>query len=213
MSEIKIAFFDIDGTLVSFNSHRIPSSALIGLNTLTKNGIEIVIATGRAAQPIPEIKEIHYSAIIGLNGAECALRDGTQLYHHSIPETMFKLVLEMGKRYDFAIAAEFKEGFVVDRVTPRVEEMAARIASPCPPVRNLRALFEKEGTGQMCIFTDPETERKVMEEASRTMFFKMVRCICRHKYCRNRQRQRCPRLSPPPRSFERRSHIVRRRRQ
>ena len=56
MSEIKIAFFDIDGTLVSFNSHRIPSSALIGLNTLTKNGIEIVIATGRAAQPIPENK-------------------------------------------------------------------------------------------------------------------------------------------------------------
>lgn len=160
--DIKIAFFDIDGTLVSFNSHKVPDSALTALNTMAECGVEIVIATGRGAEPLAEIKDVPYSAIIGLNGAECALRDDTLLYRHSIPKDLFERVLEMGSQYDFAVAAKFKEGFVVDRVTPQVEEMAARIASPCPPVRNLRELFNIEGTGQMCIYADTDTERKVM---------------------------------------------------
>lgn len=159
---IKIAFFDIDGTLVSFASHNIPDSTRHALDRLCVNGVEIVIATGRGAEPIKEIEGVPYSAIIGLNGSECALKDGSILYRHSIPLEMFERVLELGKKYDFAVAAKFKEGFVVDRITPRVEEMSARIGSPCPPVRDLSALYQLEGTGQMCIFTNLETERKVM---------------------------------------------------
>lgn len=165
-NDIKIAFFDIDGTLVSFNSHKVPGSALAGLNTLAERGVEIIIATGRGAEPLEEIKEVPYSAIIGLNGAECALRDGTLLYRHSIPKELFERVLEMGVQHNFAVAAKFKEGFVVDRVTPQVEQMAAKIASPCPPARNLRELFNNEGTGQMCIYADTDTERKVMSGLS-----------------------------------------------
>lgn len=163
LGKIKIAFFDIDGTLVSFTTHRIPESALLALNKLSGKGIEIVIVTGRSARPIPELFNVPYSAIVGLNGSECALKDGTLLYHHSIPEELFDRVLLLGQEYDFAVAAKFNEGFVVDKVTSRVREMSDRIGSPCPAVRNLRQLFQQEGTGQMCIFTDMETERKVME--------------------------------------------------
>lgn len=162
-NKFKIAFFDIDGTLVSFTSHCVPAGALDGLRTLARNGVEIVIATGRGAEPIPEIADVPYSAIIGLNGSECAMADGTVLYRHCISEEMFDGVLSLAAKFDFAVAAKFREGFVVDRITPRVRQMAARIASPCPPVRDLRDLYRREGTGQMCIFTDAETERRVME--------------------------------------------------
>lgn len=162
-ANIKIAFFDIDGTLVSFKSHRIPDSAISAIKAMSERGIEIVIVTGRGAEPIPEISEIPYTSIIGLNGTECAMRDGTLLYRHSIPEDMFEGVLRMAEKHDFAVAAKFKDGFAVDRITERVEEMAARIASPCPPVRDLRDAYRQEGTGQMCIFTDEMTEREVME--------------------------------------------------
>lgn len=160
---IRIAFFDIDGTLVSFTTHRIPESALEALKSLSENGVEIVIATGRGAEPIPEIADVPFSAIIGLNGSECAMADGTVLYRHSIPKEMFDGVLALAEKYDFAVAAKFKEGFVVDRITQRVKDMSDRIASPCPPIRDLRCLFQQEGTGQMCIFTDPETEKEVMK--------------------------------------------------
>lgn len=162
-NKIKIAFFDIDGTLLSFNTHRIPDSAQSAIKAMSDCGIEIVIVTGRGAEPIPEITDVPYTSIIGLNGSECAMADGTLLYRHSIPEDMFEGVLSFAAKYNFAVAAKFKEGFVVDRRTARVEEMAARIASPCPPVRNIREIYRMEGTGQMCIFTDETTERKIME--------------------------------------------------
>lgn len=161
--KIKIAFFDIDGTLVSFTTHRVPESTLHALEKLSDKGVEIVIVTGRSAKPIPEISQVPYSAIIGLNGSECALKDETFLYRHSIPEESFERVLILGQKYNFAVAAKFKEGFVVDRVTSRVLEMSDKIGSPCPAVRDLRLLFQEEGTGQMCIFTDAETERKLMK--------------------------------------------------
>ena len=163
-NKIKIAFFDIDGTLVSFTSHRIPESALDALRKLSQDGVEIVIATGRGAEPIPEIADVPYSAIIGLNGSECVMADGSLLYRHSMPVEMFDRVLSLAAEHDFAVAAKFREGFVVDRLTERVREMSARIASPCPPVGDLRELFCREGTGQMCIFTDSETERLVMSQ-------------------------------------------------
>lgn len=40
-------FFDIDGTLVSFKSHKIPESAIYGLTLAKEKGAGIYIATGR----------------------------------------------------------------------------------------------------------------------------------------------------------------------
>lgn len=157
-----IAFFDIDGTLVSFKTHNIPVSTLSALTQLNRKGTEIVIATGRAAEGIREIAGVPYSAIIGLNGSECILSDGTIVTQHHIPSDLLEKAFELGKEYDFAIAAKFKEGFVVDRITPRVEAMSASIGHPLPNVRNLRDLNRTEQSGQLCFFTDTETERKIM---------------------------------------------------
>lgn len=44
---IKALFFDIDGTLVSFNTHEIPSSTLAAIAEAKAKGIKIFIATGR----------------------------------------------------------------------------------------------------------------------------------------------------------------------
>ena len=43
---IKALFFDIDGTLVSFNTHEIPSSTLAAIAEAKAKGIKIFIATG-----------------------------------------------------------------------------------------------------------------------------------------------------------------------
>ena len=44
---IKAIFFDIDGTLVSFKTHKVPQSTIDALNLLREKGIKIFIATGR----------------------------------------------------------------------------------------------------------------------------------------------------------------------
>ena len=43
----KALFFDIDGTLVSFHTHRIPSSTIEALEAAHAKGHKIFIATGR----------------------------------------------------------------------------------------------------------------------------------------------------------------------
>ena len=43
----KALFFDIDGTLVSFETHRIPTSTIEALEAAHAKGMKIFIATGR----------------------------------------------------------------------------------------------------------------------------------------------------------------------
>ena len=44
---IKALFFDIDGTLVSFQTHRIPQSTVDALERAKKNGVKVYISTGQ----------------------------------------------------------------------------------------------------------------------------------------------------------------------
>ena len=44
---IKAIFFDIDGTLVSFQTHTVPASTRKALQLLREKGIKVFIATGR----------------------------------------------------------------------------------------------------------------------------------------------------------------------
>lgn len=159
---MKIAFFDIDGTLVSFKTHSIPESTISALETLHRNNVEIVKATGRSATRTPYIADLPYSAVIGCNGSECVTRDGTVLHRHHIPRELFKKALELGDKYDFAIAAKVKDGFIVDKITPGVKETSAKLGANIPPVRDLRNLDPSEYVGQLCFFTDAETEKKIM---------------------------------------------------
>ena len=46
---IKAIFFDIDGTLVSFKTHKIPESTIQALHTLKAKGIKLFIATWSSA--------------------------------------------------------------------------------------------------------------------------------------------------------------------
>ena len=46
---IKALFFDIDGTLVSFNTHAIPPTTIEAIAAAKAKGIRIFIATGRPA--------------------------------------------------------------------------------------------------------------------------------------------------------------------
>jgi Cof subfamily protein (haloacid dehalogenase superfamily) len=71
----KALFFDIDGTLVSFNTHRIPSSTIEAMETAHAKGIKIFIATGRPKSIINNLSELQERNLIDgyitMNGAYC----------------------------------------------------------------------------------------------------------------------------------------------
>ena len=58
--KIKALFFDIDGTLVSFKTHKIPQSTVDALEQAKKNGVEVYISTGRPQLIINNLGQIEH---------------------------------------------------------------------------------------------------------------------------------------------------------
>ncbi len=72
---IKAIFFDIDGTLVSFETHQIPSTTIEVLKQLKKQGIKIFVATGRGKDGLGVLEDISFDGYITLNGQYCYVGD------------------------------------------------------------------------------------------------------------------------------------------
>lgn len=71
---IKCIFFDIDGTLISFQTHLMPESTRIALDSLRKKGIKLLIATGRSPHSLMDIEQIldyQFDGYVMLNGQYC----------------------------------------------------------------------------------------------------------------------------------------------
>ncbi len=65
---IKAVFFDIDGTLVSFDTHQVPASARRAVEQLRQRGIKVFIASGRHAQSIDKLPDMAFDGFVLING-------------------------------------------------------------------------------------------------------------------------------------------------
>ncbi len=100
---IKALFFDIDGTLVSFNTHRIPQSAITAITKAKDAGIGIYISTGRPYSLINNIGEIRHliDGYITTNGA-CSFIGDTIVACNPIPADDVATVIRCADSMGFA---------------------------------------------------------------------------------------------------------------
>lgn len=92
---IRAAFFDIDGTLLSFNTHKVPDSTQKAIYALREMGIKLFVATGRAPQTATYLREVfdfEFDGYITLNGQLCLAGDKV-IHSHSIPRESIKTLL------------------------------------------------------------------------------------------------------------------------
>ena len=84
----KALFFDIDGTLVSFNTHSIPASTTQAIAAARAEGHKIFIATGRPPAIINNLGDLQERGLIDgyvtMNGAYCFAGEEV-LYKNPIP--------------------------------------------------------------------------------------------------------------------------------
>lgn len=88
-------FYDIDGTLVSFESHQIPPSTIMALTQAKANGHKVFIATGRPPIIITNLGAIEHliDGYVTTNGALCFVDDEVVSCKH-IPADEARLVVE-----------------------------------------------------------------------------------------------------------------------
>lgn len=146
MNQIKAVFLDIDGTLVSFKTHRIPESTLSAVSTLRRNGVKVYIATGRPLPFIDNLGELEYDGMITVTGAHCFTRNGTVIYHHPIsPDDVERVVVHHRDNPDeaYPIIVVTEDGLFVTDYNKDVETIAALLNLNPPVVKPLETAIGK----------------------------------------------------------------------
>ena len=162
--KVKAIFLDVDGTLISFKTHKIPRTAVDALAKAHAKGIKIIIATGRVATDLLELEAIPYDAVVSLNGSQCVLRDGTEIVSHPISMEDFHTVLHLAGRYGFPLALEVERGILVNYVNDTVVALSELTNHPVPQVVDIASEFNACTCCQLCIYCGEEVEKEIMAQ-------------------------------------------------
>lgn len=92
MEQIKIAFFDVDGTLVDMKKKKISPKTVETLQRLRRRGILICMATGRTPVTVPKFDGVEFDAYLTFNGSLC-YNSTDVMFSNAIPsEDVQKLI-------------------------------------------------------------------------------------------------------------------------
>ena len=99
---IKALFFDIDGTLVSFNTHKVAQSTIDGLNIAKERGVKIFISTGRPLSFINNLEDIEHliDGYITTNGSYNFMGKSV-ISMHSIPKEEVLTLVDYLNKHEY----------------------------------------------------------------------------------------------------------------
>ena len=159
---IKVAFFDVDGTLYSHKTHRVPPSTREAIAALQAKGIQCVVATGRhpielAALPI---EEIGFDAYLMLNGQMMLDRQKNVLFSVPITGRAKELLVEKFQNHEIPLLITELDDMYLNHNNDRVVQAQAHFSLPTPKIR--------EYTGaeiyQFCLYISDEEEKSLLAE-------------------------------------------------
>lgn len=135
-SKIKLVVTDIDGTLFSHVTNRVPPSAVEAIHKLQAKGIMVFLGSGRNKYLIRKsgvLDVVKPDGLITMNGANVII-DGKVIYRYPIPEVTVNALIKFAKRLKFGLTLiEETEGhinMVDERVINAHEKFGTRFPQP-----------------------------------------------------------------------------------
>lgn len=92
MDEIKIVFFDIDGTLIDMGKKEISPKTLEALRRLKERKVILCLATGRGPLTLPHFEGIEFDVFLTFNGSYCFQR-GQTIFSNPLPREDVQTIL------------------------------------------------------------------------------------------------------------------------
>lgn len=161
---MKALFFDIDGTLVSFKTHKIPQTAIDALLKAKKNGIKIFISTGRSILQVDELANIPFDGYITQNGAYCCTSDKKIIFRKAFPrEINVAMANFIEKRESFPCLFMSEERVILNYIDQTVELLSKLTDITFADIMPLKKMVQRDVL-QYCAFVDEKLEKKLMEE-------------------------------------------------
>ena len=165
---IKVAFFDIDGTLISDKTgHRIPEDARRALAELRRRGVKLAIASGRSPAQLPPCVTDGFPELGGafdvyvtMSGSLCY--DASGVFHetpmHLPSKERFCAHVAEGR---FDALALMRDRVISNRHSERVIELERLVGTTFPEGDFGRVL--EETCYQFCAFVPPERDEWMRE--------------------------------------------------
>lgn len=138
-----VVFFDLDGTVIDYETQIIPESAVEAIRLLRKNGHIPVVNTGRPIGHVdPRIRELDFAGWICSCGMELSL-DGNMIYQDYPSQEVCRQILALSHECRMAIQTEGTDCLLFDADMPyhaqglREVERLSRQGIRVEPFQNL----------------------------------------------------------------------------
>lgn len=172
MQKIKAVFFDIDGTLVSFDTHQVPTSSRQAIEALRHNGIKVFIASGRHIQSIDKLPDMIFDGFVLINGtlALSAPQEGASavemcrpllsgrevIYRKAILQEDVYAWLDLLKTEEHSTILVYEEGLMLNYLDDTMAQILELLDFPMPQIGDLNQLREEKIYQIITTFTDEE---------------------------------------------------------
>ncbi len=113
MKNVKIIFFDIDGTLIDMTRKAISDKTVETLLRLKERGVKICIATGRAPGSVPKFDGVDFDAFLTFNGSYC-YNSNDSILSTPIPKVDVERMIENAARINRPVSIASKDRVVAN---------------------------------------------------------------------------------------------------
>jgi Cof subfamily protein (haloacid dehalogenase superfamily) len=158
---VKAVFFDIDGTLLSFKTHKVAASTEQAIALLKEKGIKVILSTGRSINSIDHIKYLNFDGFITFNGGYCVTKEANLLFKQTIAAEDIQSILNYAKQVPLSFSFMSEKEISIHDVTPEIAGMYAHLNVPVPQAFNADRL-DVSSVLQTNIFMGPEEQEVFM---------------------------------------------------
>lgn len=141
---IKAIFFDIDGTLASFNTHQISPVTREAIEILKSKGIKVFIASGRSAFELQILDNIEFDGYIILNGSHCFTASGQAIYKRPISKEDISRLVKWLKNRSIPFLFVHDTGQFISCVNDEVKQISKLVEIDVPTVMPIEEALEKD---------------------------------------------------------------------
>lgn len=163
---IKAAFFDIDGTLLSFRTHCVSDGTRRAFGLLHSMGVRTFLSTGRPWGLVPKMP-LAFEGCVSMNGGlvftlNAAGEPDQTLLRNPIADSDSEAWVHYARRHNICTMMFTERGMMASQLNETGRQIRDQLAFPMPQVVPIQALLGQQAY-QIIALMPPERDHEVME--------------------------------------------------
>lgn len=167
MKNIKVIFFDIDGTLIPLDKENISDKSVFALNKLKENGIKICVATGRSPFQLPKFRGISFDIYLNFNGS-LIFNEKEDIFKNPLSKKDIYRLIENSKDMDKPLAIATRDFYACNGTNADLKEYFSFGGNQPEIYENFENIIENEDIFQAILPIKNEEYEKAMKNISDT---------------------------------------------